>query len=590
MRFLPRFQVSAPPRYRRPPDLLYASHESPPAMALAGLVLQHTVTALAFITYVLAAAQIAGLGYAETQNMVTATLLGMAIATFLQSWGSRTGSSQLVVHIPDPLLVVTGGLIVARYGPGGLVIAGIVNALIALGAGYLVPRLRTVLTPTVAGVVICIAGVSLIVPGLKQTTGLTAEGIVDSIDILIAATTLGVIVLLSIWGSKRGKLFALLAGLIAGIALAAICGRIDGLDAFMHTPVFGLPHLPKAVFMIDPGVLAAIALLALMTQLDVFGCVVLMHKMNDADWRRPDMKLVAGGMRATALGNFFAAWFGAQATAISSANIALSHISRTTSRIIGLFIGLVLAVLAFLPKFALALTLIPTPVIGAVGLYAAAYLIVSGIELITSRAMDSRVIFMVGLAFIAGIGVMMMPELANIAPTSLQFMLANGIIVAGVTAIILNLIFRIGTSQHVAQQLDHQSQIPLAHQIVNFVETSGARWNARRDAIQRAASAALEAAEALQASDPQRLPIEIRGHFDEYNLNIELVHKGPVLSVSASTAPTPHNLLDLDDDQYNAIIEQTLTTVSHRLLTRLADHVSSGTDKNTSWLRLHFEH
>src|SRR3546814_13690581 len=103
-------------------------------------------------------------------------------------------------------------------------------------------------------------------------------------------------------------------------------------------------------FQIDPGVLAAVGVLALMTQLDTFGCVVLMHKMNDADWRRPNMRMVGGGIRANGLGNLLGAWMGAYPSAISSANIALSHIRRSTSRWVGLLTALLLALIAFLPQ------------------------------------------------------------------------------------------------------------------------------------------------------------------------------------------------------------------------------------------------
>src|SRR3546814_4827647 len=126
---------------------------------------------------------------------------------------------------------------------------------------------------------------------------------------------------------------------------------------------------------------------------------------------------------------------GAYPSAISSANIALSHISRSTSRWVGLLTALLLALIAFLPQVTLALTLIPTPVIGAVELYAAAYLIVSGIELVTLRAMDSRGLFMIGLSFVMGMGVIFLPGLLDLAPESIRFMAKKCIIVVGLHAL-----------------------------------------------------------------------------------------------------------------------------------------------------------
>lgn len=591
MAILSKIKLPATPVFQRPPDLAYASSDQVTGIALVGLALQHAATALALIAYVLATAKISGLNPEDTRSMITATIIGMALATFFQSWGGRLGSGMLIVHIPDPLLVVLAGMIAAQYGLGGLVAVGLVNGIVALGAGYLVPRLRALLPPTVAGVVICVAGLSLIAPAITHLTGFQPGISLSHGDMLTGGGALAVITALSIWGSRRIKLFALVAGLTTGVVLAAALGKLSGLEALASTPLFGLPNIPMPVFHIDPGLLVAVAILALMTQLDTFGSVVLMHKMNDSNWKRPDMRLVGGGIRANALANILGAWLGSYPNGTSSANIALCHISRSTARCIGLATAAVLMLFAFLPQVSLALTLIPTAVIGAVEIYAAAYLVVSGIELIASRALDSRGIFMVGLAFVAGLGVMLMPDIALQAPDSIQFLTKNGIIVAGLTAIVLNMLFRLGISQRAAYTLDTTSDSPpLTQQVVDFVESQGAIWSARRDAVRRAAQAALEASEAIQAGGAERKLFEIRGHFDEFNLNIELLYHGPALVLDASRNQSPANLLDIDDDAFATALDQALSGVSHTLLKRLADKLSSGTQGDHSYLRLHFDH
>lgn len=523
-------ELPTTPSMKRPPDLLYASGERPPGATLIGLALQHTATALALIAYVLAAAKIGGLDSATTQAMITATVLAMALSTFLQSWGGRLGSGLLLVHIPDPLLVVISGLLAARYGTGGLVLVGLVNGMVAFGASTIMSRLRSLLPPTVAGVVVCVAGLSLVEPALQHLLGVGQEH-ADLGDMLAGVATLAVIMGLSIWGSQHGKLLALMAGLAAGIIISAFMGKLHGYESLAATPMFSLPKLPVPDFSIDISILIAIAVLALMTQLDAFGCAVLMHKMNDADWRRPDMKMASGAMRACGLGNMAGAFLGGYPTALSSANIALAHISRSTSRWIGLVVAVMLALIAFLPQISLALTMIPTPVIGAIEVYAAAYLVVSGIELIASRAMDARGVFMVGLSFVLGLGVVFIPELSQMVPASMATMAQNPIIVAGICAITLNLVFRLGISQYEEQSFDPGMQgIQLANAVVDFVESKGALWSARREVIRRAAQAALEAAEAIHAQPSRRLK-SIHGSFDEFNFRVELRHEGSPMAL-----------------------------------------------------------
>lgn len=589
MGFFTTFGLIRNPPVKRPRDLAYASMERPPLLTLGVLALQHTATALALIAYVLAAANLGGLDAGATRELVSAAIIGMALSTGLQAIGGRTGSGTMLVHIPDPLLVALSGLICAEYGVGGMVAVCIVNGLAGLLGSFVVPRLRAILPPTVAGVVVCVGGLSLIEPALVHTTALK-DGAVNGIDALLGGMTLLIIMALSIWGSRTIKLFALLIGVAFGVVMAALLGHLQAGTSLSTAPLFGLPTLATPRLDIPVGVLISVALLALMVQLDAFASVVLMQKMDDDDWRRANMRMVGGGIRANALGNLLIAPLGGYPNAVSSANIALCHISRSTSRWIGLAVAGLLLLLAFMPMVSLALTLIPTAVIGAVEVYAAAYLIVSGVELIASRAMDARGIFMVGLAFVAGMGVMFVPEMADLLPESISFLAKNGIVVAGLVAILLNMAFRMGSSQRSSQTLyDAPSAQALSERVTGFVESSGAAWGARREAIRRAAQAALEAVELLNSSGEGRRATEIRGRFDEFNMDFEIFHEGPPLQLHAQQAP-PANLLDADDDAFDAALATAMSQVSHTLMQRLADKVHADTRGGQSRLRLHFDH
>src|SRR3546814_19249593 len=81
--------------------------------------------------------------------------------------------------------------------------------------------------------------------------------------------------------------------------------------------------------------------------------------MNDADWRRTDVRMAGKGLRTNAVGNFIAAWLGGYPCTTSSTNVAVNHISQSTSRWVGLLTGVLIAVVAFLPQVKLALTLDP---------------------------------------------------------------------------------------------------------------------------------------------------------------------------------------------------------------------------------------
>src|SRR3546814_15794080 len=92
-------------------------------------------------------------------------------------------------------------------------------------------------------------------------------------------------------------------------------------------------------------------------------------------------------------------------------------------------------------------------------------------------------------------------------------MFQSGSFVGGVTAIILNLIFRLCVSKSARLAISSDPGMPDAgQQIVDFIEEHGATWNARRDAITRAAQAGLEAAAAIAAPGGRGVT-EVRGGF-----------------------------------------------------------------------------
>ncbi len=87
----------------------------------------------------------------------------------------------------------------------------------------------------------------------------------------------------------------------------------------------------------------------------------------------------------------------------------------------GLFgAGAIFIILAFVPKLAMVFVIMPSPVRGAILLYVACFMIVAGLEIATSRLMDSRRIFIIGISLIAGLSVYIIPEAYGQVPDLLE--------------------------------------------------------------------------------------------------------------------------------------------------------------------------
>ena len=575
---LSRLLLAPGPPRQRPPDLSYAADERPPVAAILSLATQHAIMALSLSAYVLIACRSAGIGADATRLVLSGTVLAMAVATLLQAVGRGVGSGSLIVHIPNPFYIgiVSGAMKVA--GPSALVMIGLTSGVAQLLVARAMPYLRSVFPSQVAGVVVLVAGMSLVEYALEGGLGLDHADAVQLPEFLVFLVTFSGIAALSVWGSRTLKLFALFAGLALGIATAASFGLLEGGDRIAAAPLFGLPMLHLPAFDVSVGALASIAVLAVMVSLDTLACVVIVDRMDNTAWSRPDMGRIAGGINANGIGDIASGVLGGMQVAPSSANIGLAHASRATSRVIGLAVAAMLIVLALMPKLTVALTLMPGPVMGAVALYAASFLIASGIELVGSRALDSRGVFMVGVSVSVGLVAIAYGEMVSTAPELVRMIFDDAVVITGISAVGINLLFRL-KSRRTATHVPVADASSAA--VTAMLEKSGSAWGVRRDVLNHAKLAAGEAVEMLARGGSTRRLASVTAHFDETNLTVELVHAGAPVAIARTARAAPE--LDIDEADFQE-------ASSAAILTRLTDHIRSGPRDDGSYLLLHFEH
>ena len=154
-------------------------------------------------------------------------------------------------------------------------------------------------------------------------------------------------------------------------------------------------------------------------------------------------------------------------------------------------------------------------------------LITIGMQLIVSRMMDSRRTFIVGLSFLAGISLDIVPGIYKNLPTWGAPIFTSPLTVATVVALTLHLLFRLGVSQKAT--LEISSDQDTGDEIYQFLDNQGATWGARPQVIQEAKYVLRELVEALFSFDITKGPVNLEISFDEYNLNMYVCYKGEIM-------------------------------------------------------------
>jgi NCS2 family nucleobase:cation symporter-2 len=306
--------------------------------------------------------------------------------------------------------------------------------------------------------------------------------------------------------------------------------------------------------------------------------LTLCQKINDADWKRTDMQSVRGGIYAGAIGTGLSGLLGGIGQSTFSSNVGLSLATGATSRSIAVACGILMILLAFLPKLAAFFAVMPDPVMGAILVYVACYMILAGIQVITSRMLDARRTFVVGIALIFGLSVDMVPGLYRDVPDAIQPLFSSSLSISTVLVVLLNLLFRIGITKR--RSLELTPGVDGSQKIFEFMETQGSIWGARREVIMRATAALNEFVESAATLGFVRGSAVADVSFDEFNLDLDIRYAGTLMEFP-SRRPTAEALLADDSG---------VAGLSGFLIRQYADRVKAEHENGRCRILMHFDH
>jgi NCS2 family nucleobase:cation symporter-2 len=566
---------------RRPPELIYSVNEKPELLALFFLGVQHIFLVIISLILPILIVKTIGGSEKEAMFMVSMGMLAAGICTFLQAYGKHgIGCGYLCPSLCGPSYI-SSSLLAAQSGGlhllyGMTFVAGIFETLMS----RVITKLRFIFPAEVTGVVVTFVGIAalpIVFPRILEINPQT--GTLDITNLFIAILTLALIIAINVYSKGKIKLYCVLIGMVFGYLLSIITGvlNISHIKEVLDAPIFGIPDPSHFGLAFDWAVTAPFLLAMLCVTLKSVGDITTCQKINDLDWKRPDMKNARDGILVDGIGDIISGLLGTYGQSTSSGNIGLSLGTGATSRYIGYSIGIILIFLAFFPKFAMLFVIIPDPVMGAALLYSMSFMIITGLNIISSRMMDIRKTFVVGLSFLIGLSALI-PDLYSHFPDMIQPIFASTLSLATITVVVLHLILRIGIKQTATLEVDTGTNT--AEPIFNFMKIQGGIWGARHEVITRAGSAIHQCIEAVLMKNKDLKTVNITVSFDEFNLDADISYPG-IEIVFPEKRPTEEKIAENE----SAMSEFTGYMVRH-----LADKVTSVKKGDTAHISIHYEH
>ena len=566
---------------KKPVALVYGTADQPPLAITALVGLQHAGVNAIFLLIPLLVCREGGLSPAQIVDVLSVAMLLQAAVTAVQAY--PIGPIGAGLFCPAIYTAAYLGPSLAALKLGGLslvfgmtVFAGVLQCALA----RLLPYLRALFPPEVAGLIIVLIGFTNGTIGVRYLLGVGDSRGVIGTDLAIGFVALGVMVALNVWTKGPPRVFCGMIGLGLGYVTAAALGRVgsDDLHALASAPILHLPTVAHVGWTFDGALSITFAVAALSTTTKAMGIVTSYQKLNDATWTRPDMRSVGGGVLADGLGTTVAGLVGSTGMNPSASSLGLATATGVTSRPVAWAVAAVFGVLAFLPKAAMLLAIMPRTVIGAALVFTAAFVLVNGIEVVTSRILDARRALMIGLSLTAAISVDIFPAFFAGLPPALKPFFVSSLAAGTLVALGLNAIFRLGVRQTRRLQVD-PAQID-TDAVHDFLQAQGAVWGARRDVIERAGFNLAQSIETVVEGGAPDGPLDVEASFDEFNLDVRISYVGEPLEFPL-TRPTNDEILKSEDGARK---------LAGFLLRRQADRVQASRRAGRSTILFHFDH
>ena len=529
---------------KRPADIAYWVDEKPPAQVVIATALQQSTVVLIWIFPTLLLARELRAGPAETAALISLSFVACGLGTLFQAMRGVGCGLLAPLSVSTPHLLPA--ILAARSG-GVSLIAGmtIASGLFTILLAQLLLRLRALIPPEIAGVIVLIIGIGVGVAGARTLADTPDGGPIGLAGLTVAGVTLGTAILLSVWGKGVLRWASTLFAILAGVLAAALLGQLDLSEEYRRSslPILALPTLVHGGFAFDVALLPAFLLASVASALKTAGVVTSLQKFNDADWVRPDPRGIAGGVTADGLATLLAGIGGASPVNVSATNAALQHSTGVTSRAIAYATCLICLGLACFPAAGATASQTPAPVVAAVLIHAGALIMSNGVQLAASRLLDTRRSLAIGLALTAAVAVEAVPQLTDPMPEGMRPLL-TAIGFGTLVALALNATLSIGLRRRVTLVVPGAAIPP--SEVDDFVTGAGASWGARREVIARLSHLVANCMDALAGSAVARGDVTVAITFDETHIDLRITYDGTPLVLSDS-APTPDEILDDED-------------------------------------------
>jgi NCS2 family nucleobase:cation symporter-2 len=360
--------------------------------------------------------------------LVNADLFACGIATLIQSIGIGPFGIRLPVMMGVTFASVAPMLTMANnpdLGLGAIYGSVIVAGIFGLIVAPFVSSMLRFFPPVVTGTIIAVIGISLMRVGVNWAAGAAAPnlpGYGDPVHLLVAAFVLVAILLITKFGKGFVVNIAVLLGIVLGFFVAWVIGKVS-FAAVSGAAWFDIIYPFQLVVMVEST-----------------GMFLAVGEMTE---RKIEQRDLTRGLLTDGLGTLIGGIFNTFPYTSFSQNVGLVGVTGVRSRWVTAVGGVILLILGLIPKLGALVTAVPLFVLGGAGIVMVGMVAATGIRILA--AVDYKTnrnnLFIVAIAIGFGMIPLVAPTFFANFPKPLEPLLNSGIVLAAITAVLLNAYF-----------------------------------------------------------------------------------------------------------------------------------------------------
>ncbi|MBZ5762221.1 purine/pyrimidine permease [Rhizobium sp. VS19-DR104.2] len=410
-----------------------------PALPMLTYAVQHVLIMFtAMITPPLLIGQLLDLPDGLRLQMLAGVMLGCGLGTLVSTLGLFGIGARLPLLL-GAYAVYIGPVVVIAKSEGLPAAAGamMTGAIFLLALSPLLGFVRRFFPPLIVGVLLVITGLSLIKIAVGVALGMNTPYQGNPLTFVFLIASVGAIAAIATTG-RRWRSVAVLLTVLAAYALAFLCG-LANLAGVFKAPWLNVPSLlPFGLTWPSAAGLSTILIYNVIAAVYTMSITIALCSMTGVQSSHGRVRAAVAG---DGLGSVLSVLFGGLPLISYDQNVGAISLTGVASRYVVAVSGLIVIVMAFVPKFAALVSAVPPFVLGGTLIFMFGMIAAVGVKMLSTALRDQRDTIIVA----ATLGVSAASNLASstafdtLTPV-LRILCSDGIVTGLVVSIALNAI------------------------------------------------------------------------------------------------------------------------------------------------------